>query len=60
MPKADDLQSIFDTISYAKGSVLCRMLAAFTGDKFLDCLKAYIDKYKYKNANSSDLLSICD
>jgi aminopeptidase N len=29
VPKADDLMEIFDTISYAKGSVICRMLADF-------------------------------
>jgi len=51
---------IFDTISYAKGSVICRMLASFTSDSFLDCLKEYIDKFKFKNATSADLLEVCD
>ena len=38
VPSADELMNIFDTISYAKGSVCCRMLASFTGDCFLKCL----------------------
>jgi len=60
VPSADKLNEIFDTISYAKGSVVCRMLAAFTGDSFLPCLKLYMDRYKYANATSRDLLSVCD
>lgn len=51
---------IFDIISYAKGSVLCRMLASFTGDTWSNCLKAYMDRFKYKNATSKDLLQVCD
>lgn len=29
VPDADQLMNIFDTISYAKGSIVCRMLAGF-------------------------------
>lgn len=52
--------NIFDNISYAKGSVVCRMLAGFTADKFLLCLKTYMDRFKFKNATSKDLLAVCD
>jgi len=51
---------IFDTISYAKGSVICRMLADFAQDSFLPCLKVYMETFKYKNASSKDLLNVCD
>jgi aminopeptidase N len=34
VPSADELDDIFDTISYAKGSVICRMAADFGGKKF--------------------------
>jgi len=60
VPSADKLMDIFDTISYAKGSVCCRMLASFTADKFYECLKQYMDKFKWSNASSMDLLSVCD
>lgn len=60
VPSADKLEDIFDTISYAKGSVICRMLANFTGDKFQSILKAYMNKFLFKNAATADLLVICD
>ena len=41
VPSADNLNDIFDTISYAKGSVCCRMLAGFAKEKFYECLKQY-------------------
>lgn len=59
-PSADNLMDIFDNISYAKGSVLCRMLASFTGDSWTTCLRVYFDRFKYKNATSKDLLQVCD
>lgn len=45
VPSAEKLMDIFDTITYAKGSILCRMLANFTGDTFTQCLKTYMHKY---------------
>ena len=32
VPDPDDLMDIFDTISYAKGSQICRMLNSYVGD----------------------------
>ena len=60
VPSADQLQDIFDTISYAKGSVMCRMLADFVGDSYLKCLRCYMDRFKFKNATSKELLAVCD
>ena len=60
VPSADKLMDIFDTITYAKGSILCRMLADFTGESFTECLKAYMHKYQFRNATSGDLFAVCD
>lgn len=45
VPKADDLMSVFDTISYAKGSVICRMLADYVDCDFKTILKNYMHKF---------------
>jgi len=60
VPSADQLMNIFDTISYAKGSVICRMMADFTGSKFKQILQAYMKKFQFKNATTADLIGICD
>jgi len=60
VPSADKLGEIFDTISYAKGSIICRMMADFSSDKFKQILMTYMKNFQYKNATTSDLLSICD
>jgi aminopeptidase N len=52
--------NIFDTISYAKGSVICRMMADFTGPKFKQILRAYMKRFQFKNATTADLIGICD
>ena len=33
VPNPEHLNDIFDNISYAKGSVICRMLNAYIGDE---------------------------
>ena len=45
VPEAGRLSDIFDTISYAKGSIICRMLSDFTGPKMQKILKKYVAKY---------------
>lgn len=45
VPDADQLQEIFDTISYAKGSIACKMLAEFTDSSFKECLKKYMHTF---------------
>ena len=62
MPDPENLMKIFDNISYAKGSVVCRMLANYIGDPalFKECLMNYMQAFKFKCARSEDLLSIMD
>ena len=62
MPDPESLIKIFDTISYAKGSVICRMLADFIGDPqlFKKILSRYMHTFAYKNASTEDLLALCD
>ena len=52
---------IFDTISYAKGSVIVRMLHSYLGpDLFTSSLKTYLTRHGWSNAKTPDLLSIMD
>ncbi len=52
----DDIDQIFDAISYSKGASLLRMLANFLGDEtFRDGLRHYLKKHAYKNTTSTDL-----
>ena len=62
VPEADLIESIFDTISYAKGSVICRMINSFIGDQavFQQCLKVYMNKYAYGTTTTADLLRVMD
>ena len=52
----DEINAIFDAISYAKGASLIRMLANWLGeDGFMEGIRKYLDKFGYKNAESGDL-----
>ena len=52
----DEINSIFDSISYAKGASLIRMLANWLGeDVFMEGIRKYLSKFGFKNAKSSDL-----
>ncbi len=52
----DEINEIFDMVSYAKGSAVIRMLAEFLGEnKFKEGLRHYIKKYSYKNTKTIDL-----
>ncbi|XP_053204112.1 endoplasmic reticulum aminopeptidase 1-like [Panonychus citri] len=51
-----EIEAIFDTISYKKGAALIRMLKNFLGpDNLRLGLKNYLSKYKFSNAETSDL-----
>jgi tricorn protease interacting factor F2/3 len=53
---ADDVNSIFDGISYDKGSVVLYMLEHFLGrEAFRDGLHRYLKRHKYANATKHDL-----
>ena len=55
------IDSIFDTISYAKGSSVIKMLMHYIGvDNFRKSISTYLKKYKYKNTNTSMLWEIFD
>jgi len=48
VPSADDLMNIFDIISYAKGSVICRMMSDFAEpERFKSILVTYMHRFKY-------------
>jgi len=52
----DEISEIFDAVSYAKGSVVIRMLAEYLGEKvFRDGLRHYLKKHSYKNASTVHL-----
>ena len=61
VPDPDNLMDVFDTISYAKGSVICRMLSDYVGEEtFKACLTKYMHTFKYRCATTHDLLSVMD
>ena len=62
VPDPDSLMKIFDNISYAKGSVICRMISNYIGDPelFKACLTKYMHTFKFKCARTEDLLDIMD
>ncbi|KAF0722813.1 hypothetical protein AaE_009920, partial [Aphanomyces astaci] len=52
----DEVDQIFDVISYAKGASVIRMLANFIGiDKFYVGMHNYLTKFAYGNAQTVDL-----
>lgn len=54
--RADEINQIFDAISYSKGSSLLRMIANWLGkDVFLKGVSDYLKKHKFGNAETADL-----
>lgn len=52
----NEIESIFDSISYNKGSAILYMLEGFLGeDVFKDGLNDYLNTHAYGNADTSDL-----
>ncbi|KAG5438595.1 hypothetical protein PCANB_002701 [Pneumocystis canis] len=55
---SEEINQIFDAISYSKGSSLIRMLSKYIGeDIFLAGIRRYLKKYSYKNTVTDDLWS---
>ncbi|XP_077291790.1 aminopeptidase N-like [Arctopsyche grandis] len=53
---ANEIEQIFDVISYKKGSTIIRMMNIFLGEEvFRNGVNSYLKKYKYKNAEQDDL-----
>lgn len=56
--RADDINQIFDAISYSKGSSVLRMISKYLGeDVFLQGVRNYIKKHAYGNTETGDLWS---
>ena len=54
--RADEVNEIFDAISYSKGSAVIRMLSKFLGeDVFMEGIRRYIKKHQYGNTRTEDL-----
>ncbi|KAJ7394007.1 hypothetical protein OS493_003679 [Desmophyllum pertusum] len=52
----DEINEIFDSISYSKGASIIRMLQSFLGyNVFRKGLTRYLNKYRYGNAKTDDL-----
>ncbi|XP_046824209.1 glutamyl aminopeptidase-like [Vespa crabro] len=55
----DEITSIFDEISYRKGSSVIRMMENFIGvDRFYDGIRTYLNRFTYHNAETDDLFKI--
>ncbi len=53
---AEEVEQVFDAISYCKGACVVHMVKAVLGDDlFKKGLQIYIDRHKYSNTETSDL-----
>ena len=51
----DQINELFDPIAYEKGAAVLRMIESWVGEEaFRTGVNAYIDKFKYSNANAED------
>ena len=51
-----EIAEIFDDISYDKGGSILRMLNYYLGEEdFIEGIKSYLKKFKYRNTKSEDL-----
>jgi aminopeptidase 2 len=54
--RADEVNQIFDAISYAKGSCVLRMISRYLGeDTFMEGIRRYLKKHAYGNTETGDL-----
>ncbi|OJJ44518.1 hypothetical protein ASPZODRAFT_70994 [Penicilliopsis zonata CBS 506.65] len=54
--RADEINQIFDAISYSKGSSVLRMISKYMGeDVFIQGVRNYIHKHAYGNTQTGDL-----
>jgi tricorn protease interacting factor F2/3 len=55
---ADDIEQIFDAISYGKGAHVLQMIEAYVGDQaFREGVRRYLSAHAYANATGADLWS---
>uniref|UniRef100_A0A7S4F5X8 Aminopeptidase n=2 Tax=Chrysotila carterae TaxID=13221 RepID=A0A7S4F5X8_CHRCT len=54
--KAEEVEQVFDAISYCKGGSVVRMVHAILGEaKFVEGLRNYMSNFSYGNATTDDL-----
>ncbi|KAK4540281.1 hypothetical protein LTR36_009593 [Oleoguttula mirabilis] len=54
--RAEEVNQIFDAISYSKGSCVIRMVSKYLGeDVFMEGIRRYLKKHAYGNTTTSDL-----
>ncbi|KAL9605149.1 MAG: hypothetical protein Q9219_000083 [cf. Caloplaca sp. 3 TL-2023] len=54
--RADEINQIFDAISYSKGSCVLRMITKYLGEEtFMEGIRRYIKKHAYGNTKTEDL-----
>lgn len=54
--RADEVNQIFDAISYSKGSCVLVMIAKYLGEQtFMEGIRRYIKKHAYGNTKTEDL-----
>ena len=54
--RADEINQIFDAISYSKGSCVLRMISKFLGEEtFMEGIRRYLKKHAYGNTQTKDL-----
>jgi aminopeptidase 2 len=54
--RADEINQIFDAISYSKGSCVLRMISKYLGeDVFMKGVRQYLKKHAYGNTQTGDL-----
>jgi len=54
--KPEEIEQLFDEISYGKGACILRMIEGFIGEeKFREGINFYLNRYKYSNASGEDL-----
>ena len=57
----DDIQELFDAITYGKGASILRMIEAYTGpDEFRKGVQNYLERYRFSNAAGIDLWNSLD
>ncbi|KAL8709084.1 MAG: hypothetical protein Q9220_006105 [cf. Caloplaca sp. 1 TL-2023] len=56
--RADEINQIFDAISYSKGSCVLRMISKYLGEQtFMEGIRRYLKKHAYGNTKTEDLWS---
>jgi aminopeptidase 2 len=54
--RADEINQIFDAISYSKGSSVIRMISKYVGEEtFMEGIRRYLKKHAYGNTQTGDL-----